>query len=84
MMEKGNERAFDVAYQSSDSVSVMSVELQRLEQHQWYSNIIFLLINLTCPSHLVGHKRRNLRLKATKYCKIQDGLGWRNPDGLKL
>jgi hypothetical protein len=62
----------------------MSVELQRLEQHQWYSDIIFFLLNLTCPSHLIGHKRRALRLRVSKYCIIQDGLGWRNPDGVIL
>jgi hypothetical protein len=47
-------------------------------------NLIFFLSNLTCPSHLIGHKRRALRLKAAKYCIIQDGLGWRNPDGVIL
>jgi transposase InsO family protein len=33
---------------------------------------------------VIGHKRRALRLKAAKYCIIQDGLGWRNPDGVIL
>ena len=70
--------------QSSDSTSSSSTELQWLEQHQWYADIIFFLRNLTCPGHLVGHKRRYLRLKTSKYCIIQEGLGWRNPDGLIL
>jgi hypothetical protein len=62
----------------------LSSELQKLEQHQWYADIIYFLSNLTCPSHLIGHKRRALRFKATKYCIIQDGLGWKNPDGVIL
>jgi hypothetical protein len=33
---------------------------------------------------LVDHKRRALRLKAMKYCLTQDGLRWRNPDGVIL
>ena len=55
-----------------------------LEKHPWYTDIIFFLRNLTCPDHLLDHKRRALRLKATKYCLTKDGLGWRNPDGLIL
>jgi transposase InsO family protein len=62
----------------------MSAKLQRFKQHQWYSQIIFFLLNLTCPSHLIGHKRRALRLKVSKYCIIHDGLRWRNPDGVIL
>jgi len=32
---------------------------------------------------LIGHKRR-ARLKVSKYCIIQNGLGWTNPDGVIL
>jgi hypothetical protein len=60
----------------------MSTELQRLEQHRWYLDIIFFLLNLTFPNHLISHKRITLKLKASKYSIIQDGLGWRNPNGL--
>jgi hypothetical protein len=74
----------DLVCQNNQTRPTLSSELQRLEQHQWYSDIIYFLSNLTCPSHLIGHKRRALRLKAAKYCIIQDGLGWRNPDGVIL
>jgi transposase InsO family protein len=84
MLTEGNEQALDLVCQNSQSRPALSSELQKLEQHQWYVDIIFFLSNLTCPSHLIGHKRRALRLKAAKYCIIQDGLGWRNPDGVIL
>ena len=84
MLTESNEKALGMVGQSSDSTSSSSTELQRLEKHQWYVDIIFFLRNLTCPDHLVGHKRRSLRLKTSKYCIIQEGLGWRNPDGLIL
>ena len=61
----------------------MPPELQRLDQH-WYSDIIFFLQNLTCPEYLKGHKRRALRLKVVRYCITQEGLSWRNPDGVIL
>jgi hypothetical protein len=84
MLTEGNEQALDLVCQNSQARPALSPELQRLEQHEWYADIIFFLSNLTCPSHLIGHKRRALRLKAAKYCIIQDGLGWRNPDGVIL
>jgi hypothetical protein len=56
----------------------------KLEQVEWYADIIFYLKNLTCPSHLVGHKKRALRLKSSRYVLTRDGLGWRNPDGIIL
>jgi hypothetical protein len=61
-----------------------SRNLLKLEQVEWYADIIFYLKNLTCPSHLVGHKKRALRLKSSKYVLTRDGLGWRNPDGIIL
>jgi hypothetical protein len=84
MLTTGNEQALDLVCQNSEHRPALSPELQRLEQHEWYADLIFFLTNLTCPSHLIGHKRRALRLKAAKYCIIQDGLGWRNPDGVIL
>ena len=70
--------------QNSSSASASSTELQCLQQQQWYSDMVFYLLNLTCPRHLLGNKRRSLRVQATKYCLTQDGLGWKNPDGLIL
>ena len=84
MLTQGNEKALGIICQSSNSEQSVSDELQRLEQHPWYADIIFFLRNLTCPNHLLCHKRRALRLEATKYCLTKDGLGWRNPDGLIL
>ena len=40
--------------------------------------------NLSCPDYLVDHQRRAVRLKAEKYILTQDGLGWRNLDGIIL
>ena len=68
MLTEGNEKSLGIVCQNSESTLVRSTELQRLEQPQWYVDIIFFLENLTCPDHLAGHKRRALRLKSTKYC----------------
>ena len=54
------------------------------EDHEWYKDIIYFLRNLSCPDYSVDHQRRALRLKVEKYVLTQDGLGWRNPDGIIL
>ena len=56
-------------------VPASPLDVLKLEQVEWYSDIIFYLKNLKCPSHLIGHKRRALRIKASKYVIIKDGLG---------
>jgi len=80
MMTEGNEKALGLIYINDSSLP----KLQRLGEHEWYKDIIYYLLNLSCPNHLVAHKRRALRLKATKYCLMKDGLGWRNPEGIVL
>ena len=87
MLAEGNEKALGLVDQNmvcEIDVPGSSPYLLKLEQVEWYSDIIFYLKNLTFPSHLVGHKRRALKLKASKYIIIKDGLGWRNPDGINL
>ena len=80
MMTEGNEKALGLICLNDAPLP----ELQRLGEHEWYKDIIYYLLNLTCPNHLVAHRRRALRLKATKYCLMKDGLGWRNPERIIL
>jgi len=80
MMTEGNEKDLGLICLSDSSSS----ELQILGEHEWYKDIIYYLLNLTCPNHLVAHRRRALILKSTKYCLMKDGLGWRKPEGILL
>ena len=84
MMTEGNEQALGMVRQNSSSALTVSTGIQHLQQQQWYADIIFYLLNSTCLDHLMGHKRRSLRLQATKNCLTQEGLGWKNLDGLIL
>jgi hypothetical protein len=57
MLTESNERMVERAL---DMVNQISNEewhpnLLKLEQVDWYTDIIFYLKNLTCPRHLVGH-----------------------------
>ena len=82
MLTEGNEKALDMVCQNNDPE--YSPNLQKLQQVEWYADIIFYLKHGTCLDHLEGHKRRALRLKTTKFVITQIGLGWKNPDGLIL
>jgi hypothetical protein len=79
MMTKINQEAIEVGQKEQ-----VNIVVSEIENNEWYSDIIYYLKNLTCPDHLVEHKRRALRLKSMKYFLTEDGLGWRNPDGVIL
>lgn len=83
MLTESNEHALGINYEENEP-NAPSENILRLEQHEWYTDIIFYLRNLTTPSHLISQKRRALRLKASKYCLVNEGLGWKNPDGIIL
>lgn len=70
MLTEGNAKTLGLVNQISQIGQAMSSELKKLEQHEWYSDIIYFLQNRSCPNHLVNKKRRALRLKASKYCII--------------
>jgi hypothetical protein len=82
MLTKGNKKALGMICHNNNQE--FPPNLLKLEQVERYEDIIFYLGNLTCPSHLVGHKKRALRLKSSNYVLTRDGLGWKNPDGVIL
>ena len=58
MLAESNEKALGLVDQDmvcQINVPKSSPNLLKLQQVEWYSDIIFYLKNLTCPSHLVGH-----------------------------
>jgi len=79
MLSNNNEEAIQMG--GNEQVNMIMSEL---ENDEWYAEIIYYLKNLSCPNHLVDHKNMALELKAMKYCLTQDGLGWKNLDGIIL
>jgi hypothetical protein len=49
--------------------------LSSLEQHDWYFSIVYYLKNLSCLVDLDKSQKQSLKLRATKYCLMQGGLG---------
>jgi hypothetical protein len=72
MLTESNEKALDMVNQINNEE--WHPNLLKLEQVDWYTYIIFYLKNLTCARHLVGHKKRALRLKSSKFVLTRDGL----------
>jgi hypothetical protein len=73
MMIERNQEPIEVG--EKEQINIIVSEIKK---NEWYSDVIYYFKNLTCPDHLVEHKRRDLRLKAMKYILTEDNIGWRN------
>lgn len=72
-LTEGNEKALNMGNESDTDMALAVID--DLQHRDWYKDIVFYLKNLSCPNHLIDHKKRALRLKAAKYSLIQEGLG---------
>ena len=50
----------------------------------WYANIIFVLQNLQHPASLSKFRARSIKMKAVKFCIIEQYLYWKDPGGTLL
>ena len=55
-----------------------------LEECTWYEDIIFFLQELRLPDGMGKRKARDLKLKAIRYCLIDQVLYWKDPLGVLL
>eukprot|EP00253_Pinus_taeda_P019486 PITA_19486 len=50
----------------------------------WYSDIIYVLKNLSPPPDMTRNKARTLKFKAAKFCILNSALYWKDPGGVLL
>ena len=50
----------------------------------WYADIIFVLLNLQAPPGLSRTKARFLKLKAVRFCTLDNVLFWKDKSGILL
>ena len=50
----------------------------------WYRDAIYVLKNLQDPPELTSTKARSVKLKSSKYCRINGFLYWKDPRGILL
>jgi hypothetical protein len=55
-----------------------------LAECTWYKDILYFLQELKPPDGMGKRKARDLKLKAVKYCLIDNVLYWRDPLGVFL
>jgi hypothetical protein len=57
---------------------------QKFIDSPWYMDIIYVLKNLQAPLGLSKTKAIFLKLKATKFCILDNSLYWKDPGGILL
>ena len=57
---------------------------QAFLESPWYADITHVLLNLQAPLGLSRTKKRFLKMKASKFCIIDNVLFWRNHEGILL
>ena len=58
--------------------------MDKYAESEWYADIVHFLLHLQCPAHLDKKAARSLKLKATKYCLINQQLHWKDLGGVLL
>lgn len=51
---------------------------------EWYTHIVYFLRNFECPSEFTKNQCKTLKLKAIKYCIINENLYWKDPLNILL
>jgi hypothetical protein len=91
LLVESNCKALGVNFMSTNSINQQSDipnnNLQinsKLAECSWYKDIIYFLQNLQPPTGLEKTKVRALKLKAVRYCIVDQILYWKDPLGVLL
>ena len=87
LMVESNFHALDINFiaQKDDQEEMETPEIsEAFSDSSWYAYIIFVLINLKAPLGLSRTKARLLKLKAMKFCIIDNALFWKDHGGILL
>lgn len=88
LMAKSNLHAFDknlitaMSDENDEGSSIQVFEMFSLSP--WYSDIIYVLKNLSSPPRMPRSKARTLKLKAMKFCILNFALYWKDLGGILL
>ena len=58
--------------------------MEQYAESTWYPNIFHFLLYLQCPKHIDKKEVRSLKLKASKYCLVDQQVCWKDPGGILL
>ena len=78
LMAESNLHAMDInliTAMSDENEGGMSIQVSEMfALSPWYSDIIYVLKNLSPPPDMTRNKARTLKLKATKFCILNFAL----------
>jgi len=74
---------FIAAINDQEDMETPQISEAFIDSH-WYADIIFILINLQAPPSLSRTKSRFLKMKAMKYCILDNVLFWKDNGGILL
>jgi len=88
LMAESNLHALDInliaAMSEEDGYSSL-IQVSEIFLHSpWYSNIVYVLQHLSPPLGMARNKGRTLKLKATRFCILNNALYWKDPGGILL
>jgi len=87
-MAESNLHALDInliAAMSNENEEGTSIQVSEMfSLSPWYSDIIYVLKNLSPPPGMTRNKARTLKLKAAKFCILNSALYWKDPGGILL
>ena len=88
LMAESNLHALDInliASMSDENEEGMSIQVSEMfALSPWYSDIIYVLKNLSPPLGMTRNKARTLKLKAAKFCILSSALYWKDIGGILL
>jgi len=87
-MAKSNLHALDInliaAMSKEDEDSLLVQASENFLHSPWYSDIVYVLQHLSPPSGMAKNKSRTLKLKAAKFCIMNNALYWKDLGGILL
>ena len=88
LMAESNLHALDInliAAMSDENEEISSIQVSEMfALSPWYSDIIYVLKNLSPPPGMTRNKVRTLKLKVAKFCILNSALYWKDLSGILL
>eukprot|EP00253_Pinus_taeda_P035841 PITA_35841 len=84
LMTETNFQALDINELDNEQEMAAPQINQAFLQPPWYDDICFVLLNLQAPLGLSITKKRFLKMKASKFCIIDNVSFWKNHEGVLL
>eukprot|EP00253_Pinus_taeda_P023950 PITA_23950 len=88
LMAESNLHALDInlsAAMSEEDEDSSLIQVSEIFLHSpWYSDIVYVLQHFSPPPGMAKNKGRTLKLKAARFCILNNALYWKDPGGILL